>query len=156
MQLRRKEYISLKVGNEFVKMMGQSVLHQHSAEIRSSWFSTLADEATDISHHEQISLYIHWVDNCFTINDDTLGPMQLPDIKALTMFWTVNDILVRCSLLLSQCQSQTFDSSSNMGGIRNGVQALHKEEAGQALYVHCLVHILNRCIRDVTKTCDMV
>ena len=43
-----------------------------------------------------------------------------------------------------------------MGGIRNGVQALVKQEASQARYVYCLAHKLNLCIKNVTRTCDLV
>ena len=43
-----------------------------------------------------------------------------------------------------------------MSGVRNGVQALVKSEASQALYVHCLAHNLNLCLKDVTKACDLV
>ena len=38
----------------------------------------------------------------------------------------------------------------------NRVQALVKQEASQAHYVHCLAHNLNLCIKDVTKTCNLV
>ena len=55
--LRRREYISPDIINEIIATMGQTLLRQLLVEIRSSlWFSILADEATDISHHEQMSL----------------------------------------------------------------------------------------------------
>ena len=103
MWLRRKEYISPEVVKELIKMKGQSLLRQLLGEIRSSlWFSILADEATDISHHEQLSLSIPWVDNCFPIHEETLGLMQLPDTISATIFLVIKDILIRCSLPLSR------------------------------------------------------
>ena len=155
--LRKKEYISPEIINEIIMIMGQSVLRELLGEIKSSlWFSILADEATDISHHEQMSLSIRWVDDGYTIHEDTLGLIQLPDTKSRTIFDAIKDILIRCSLPLSQCRGQAFDGAANMSGIRNGVQALVKSEASQALYVHCLAHNLNLCLKDVTKTCDLV
>ena len=72
--LRKKEYISPEIVNEIIMMMGQSVLRQLLSEIKSSlWFSILADEATDISHHEQMSLSIRWEDDSYTIHEDTLS-----------------------------------------------------------------------------------
>ena len=54
--LRRRVYISPDIINEIITTMGQTVLRQLLVEIRSSlWFSILADEATDSSHHEQMS-----------------------------------------------------------------------------------------------------
>ena len=97
--LRKKEYISPEIVNEIIMMMGQSVLRQLLSEIKSSlWFSILADEATDISHHEQMSLSIRWVDDSYTIHEDTLGLIQLPDTKSKTIFHAIKDILIRCSL----------------------------------------------------------
>lgn len=43
-----------------------------------------------------------------------------------------------------------------MSGAKNGVQALVKSESSQALYVHCLGHCLNLCLKDVTNTCELV
>ena len=85
--LHRREYISPDIVNELITTMGQSVLRQLLVEIRSAlWFSTLANEATDVSRHEQILLSIRWVDNSFTIHEDVLELIQLPDTKALTIF----------------------------------------------------------------------
>ena len=44
------------------------------------------------------------------------------------------------------CRGQAYNGTSNMSGIRNGVQALVKREAKQALYVHCFAHSLNFCV----------
>ena len=137
--------------------MGQTLLRQLLDEIRKSlWFSILADEATDISYHEQLSLSIRWVDDDFTIHEDVLGLIQLPDTKSVTIFCAIKDVLIRCSLPLSQCRGQAFDGAANMSGIRNSVQALIKSEAKHALYVHCLAHNLNLCLKDVTNACELI
>lgn len=43
-----------------------------------------------------------------------------------------------------------------MSGVRNGVQALIKQVQCKALYVHCLAHNLNLCLKDVTNSCALV
>ena len=43
-----------------------------------------------------------------------------------------------------------------MSCIRNGVQALFKKEVHQALYIHCLTHSLNLCLKDVTNNCELM
>ena len=118
--------------------------------------SILTDEVTDISRHEQMPLSIRWVDGNYAVHEDTLGLIQLPNTKSVTIFQAIKDILIRCSLPLSQCRGQAFDGAANMSGVRNGVQALVKPEASQALYVHCLAHNLNLCLKDVTKASDLV
>ena len=112
------------------------------------WYSIIADEATDVSHHEQLSLSIRWVDKNIKVHEDTLGLFQLPNTKSDTVFHVIKDILIRCSLPLSQCCGQAFDSASNMSGTRNGVQALVKSEAS---YVRCLAHSLNLCLKVLTS-----
>ena len=137
--------------------MGQSVLRKILGDIRTSlWYSIIADEATDVCHHEQMSLSIRWVDQDYNIHEDTLGLIQLPNTKAVTIFSSIKDVLIRCSLPISQCRGQAFDGASNMSGIKNGVQALIKKEANKALYVHCLAHSLNLCLKDVAKTCSLI
>lgn len=94
--LYQREYISPEIVNKLMKLMGQTVLRQLLAKIRASlWFSILADEATDISHHELMSLSIRWVDESFVIHEDVPGLFQLTDTKSATIFSAIEDILIR-------------------------------------------------------------
>ena len=43
-----------------------------------------------------------------------------------------------------------------MSGVKNGVQALIKQDENRALYVHCLAHSLNLCVQCVAKQCDLI
>ena len=57
--LRQREYISPEIFSEIISTMGQSLLRQLLVQVRSSlWFSILADKATDVALHEQMSLSI--------------------------------------------------------------------------------------------------
>ena len=85
-----------------------------------------------------------------------LGLFQLPDTRAATIFSAIKDILIRCILPIVQCRGQAFDRASNMSGANNGVQALVKGENFKALYVHCLAHNLNLCLKDVTNSCILI
>ena len=90
-------------------------------------------------------LSIRWVEDDYTICEECIGLVQLPDTKAQTIFTLIKDLLIRCFLPLPQCCSQAFDGAANMSGENNGVQALVKKEESRALYVHCLAHNLNLC-----------
>ena len=151
--LCKKEHISPGIISELNVMMGQAVLRQILQDVKSAlWFSVLADEASDISHNVYISLSIKWVDSNYSIHEDSVGLIQLPDTMAQTLFSVIKDMLIRCSLLLSQCRGQAFVGSSNM----SGVQPLFKREEWRALYVHCLAHSLNLCVQEVSKNCVIV
>ena len=103
-----------------------------------------------------MSLSVRWVNEKYQISEDTLGLMELPNTKALTIYKQVKDILIRCCLLLSQCRGQAYNGASKMSGIRNGVQALVKQEESKALYVHCLAHNLNLCLQDASRKCKIL
>ena len=58
------------------------------------------------------------MDDAYNIPEDTLGLLQLPNTKAETIFSAIKDILIRCSLPISQCRGQAFDGASNMSGVK--------------------------------------
>ena len=125
--LKKKEYISPDIVNQIITLMGQTVLRNIIAQIKTSmWFALIADEATDISHNEHMCVSIRWVNSEYEINEAPLGLVQLPDTKAETLFGTLKDVLIRCFLPIVLCRGQAYDGASNMSGIRNGVQALVK------------------------------
>ena len=68
----------------------------------------------------------------YQIIEDTLALAELPNTKALTIYKEIKGILGQFVLRLSQCRGQAYDGASNMSGIRNGVQALFKQEEGKA------------------------
>ena len=155
--LHQKDYISPEIVNEIISSMGQCVLRNILAGVSTVlWYSVIVDEATDISHNEQMSLSVRWTDYSYDIHEYTLGLIPLPNTKAETIFSAMKDILIRCSLPINQCRGQAYDGASNMSGINNGVQALFKAEAKKVLYVHCLAHSLNLCLKDVTNTCEVI
>ena len=134
--LHMREYISPEMVNELIAIMGNTVLRQVLALIKSAlWYSLIANEATDISHNEQISISIRWVDSSYEVHEDTLGLFQLLNAKAQTLFTVIKDVLIRCSLPISQCRGQAFDGASNMSGIRTVFKRLLK--AGRDLGTIC-------------------
>ena len=70
-----------------------------------------------------VRISVRWVDDGFNIHEDSLGLIPLPNTRALTIFKHINDILIiiRCSLSISNCRGQAYDSASNMTSIHNGV-----------------------------------
>ena len=112
----RKEYTSPEILNEIIIIMGQTILRSLLSRIRSTlWFSIIADEATDISQNEQMSLSSRWVEDDYTICEECIGLVQLPDTKAQTIFILIKD-LIRCSFPMPQCRGQAFDGAANMSG----------------------------------------
>ena len=60
--LKEKNYLSHDITNEIITLLGNEILREILRDIReASWFSIQADETTDISNHEQLSMSIRWV-----------------------------------------------------------------------------------------------
>ena len=155
--LAKRDYISPSIINELLTISGNAVLRNLLSEIREAdHFAIIADEATDISHNEQLCIAIRWVDQNYSIHEAALGLVSVPNTKAQTLFETIKDVLIRCSLHLSNCIGQAYDGASNMSGVRNGVQALVKQESENCLYVHCFAHSLNLCVQEVSRQCDLL
>lgn len=49
------------------------------------WYSIIADEATDVSHTEQLNLCIRWVDSKYGVYEEPIGLFRVPDTKAETL-----------------------------------------------------------------------
>ena len=60
------------------KAIGKYIIDQISGEIRESkYFSVIADEATDVSNKENLSLVIRFVDNKQTIREEFAGTIYV-------------------------------------------------------------------------------
>jgi len=64
------------------------------SEVTSAQWYAIADEATDISGTEQVSVSVCWVvDNCYEVHEDFLGLKELPDTKAMTIHHEVKEFV---------------------------------------------------------------
>jgi len=148
--LRKCEYCTTIV----IKSIGKAILRDAISEVTSAqWYAIIADEATGT---EQVSVSVCWVDNCYEVHEDFLGLKELPDTKAPIIHHEVKEFLIKFPLSISRCRGQAYDGASNMSGIRNGAQALFKQDEPKALYVHCLAHSPNLCMQDISKKCKLL
>ena len=134
--------------------MGHSVLCSILKEIQmAGWYSIMVDEATDISRNEQMCLCVRWVDEEYSVNEDTIGLVHVSKTDSTTLFTEFKAALVCCMLPLDKCRGQAYDGAVNMSGKHRGVAALVKKEENAVVHVHCLAHSLNLSLQDVTRTC---
>ena len=151
--------MSPTIVNELITMMGQSLLRTFLQDIKQpnpSWFSIIADEATDVRYREQLNLSVRWVNDQYEVNEDPLGLFCLPDTKADTITVVIKDLLLRCSLPLSSCRGQAYDGAANMQGKRTGVATQIRNDNSAALPVHCFAHSLNLCLQDAGRKISLL
>lgn len=143
-----------EIQNEQIALMGLSVLRGLLSEIRKAeCYSIIADEATGVSHKEQLVICIRWVDDNFDVHEDPVELVNVPKTDTNTLTTCIKDCLLRCCLPISQCRGQAHDGASNMRGHLNGVAAQIQSGTPAALYVHCLAHCTNLCLQTVGRQC---
>ena len=153
--LGENRYTSHQSVNELIEILGLSLLRNllkcMKEGISPTWFSIIADEATDVVNTEQLNLSIRWVSDEYEVHEDPIGLCRVPDTKAETLFKVIKDLLIRCNLPLALCRGQAYDGAANMQGRRTGVATRIKSEQPAAIPVHCCAHSLNLCLQDAGR-----
>ena len=140
--------------NEQIELIGHAILRNILTDIRKAqWFSVIADEASDVSNKEQLSVCIRWVDDKFSVYEDPLELINLSKTDAAAITNALRDCLTRFCLPISQCRGQAYDGASNMSGHLNGVAARIERDFPAALYLHCFAHCTNLCLQSVSRKC---
>ena len=151
------KYTHHNMQNELLDIMASQVLREKLSAIRErKIFSLIADEGTDISNIEQLSLCIRSVDDNFEVSEDFVGFYELSNIKSETIVNSIKDILIRCHLSLDNCRGQTYDGASNMMGKRSGVSAKICREQPKAKTIHCQGHSLSLAVKSLTQGCAIL
>ena len=79
------------------------------------YFSILADEVTDVSNREQLSLVIRFVDSGGNIHEEFLGFHNLQRITGEAIASSIPDTLPQWNLdIKNNCRGQGYDGASNM------------------------------------------
>ena len=153
----RLKYTHSEIQNELIDLMAQQVLREKLKEIRDhDFFAIMADEYTDISNLEQLSLCLRTVSDDLEIEENFLGFYELTNIKSDTIVHAIKDILLRSNLSLQNCRGQTYDGASNMMGKKSGVATQIQQEQPKAIPTHCYGHSLSLAVKDLTSTCDVL
>lgn len=150
------KYISPTVQNEFIRICGSIIKKNIVQSItESGMFSILADETTDVSRIEQMTLCIRYIDlnknGEHVVKEDFLGfvPVKILTGKGLSVLIleTLRDLGINCSMMVGQ----GYDGAAAMSGSFKGVQAEIRKKYPCALYVHCSSHCLNLALSHSCK-----
>jgi len=150
-------YTNPEYQNLFFKYMADSIKKSIIKDIQSNGFySILVDETQDLSYHEQVSIYILYVDQHFVPHEVFLGFYKTITTDGLALTNLIKNVLNSYRIDLNNIRGQCYDGAASMRGSYSGVQSRIKDENPLALYVHCYAHILNLCLVDLAKSVSMV
>eukprot|EP00102_Acyrthosiphon_pisum_P022724 XP_016659934.1 PREDICTED: zinc finger MYM-type protein 1-like [Acyrthosiphon pisum] len=109
-------------------------------------FSVLADETTDISTTEQLTLCVRYIDSEGNLNEEFLKFIIVESLTGSDLSAAILNGLVECGLDCAFQIGQGYDGASNMSGKVQGVKSYIQTKYPKAIYVHCAAHSLNLAV----------
>lgn len=145
-------YLSPNIQNQIIGSCNKIILGKLVRDVNESGcFSLVADETTDISNVEQLSVCVRYVKNNL-INEHFLQFIPIENTSAENISNNLITFLKSIGMNMENLCGQGYDGASAMGGKISGVQARIREVYPAALYVHCASHSLNLAI---SKSCEV-
>lgn len=146
---RNATYTSSRIQNQILDVLGSTIVFKIIEKVKkATYYTVIADEVTDCSNKEQLSLVLRYVnpeDNlicedfvAFIECECGITGRALAD-KILT-FLNIN------GLNPQKLRGQAYDGAGNMSGSLKGTAALITKDYPLALYLHCSSHILNLAV----------
>ena len=85
-QRKKDKYTSPEMSNEMLKVMSLQVISEISTLLHGAQFYTvMADETTDVSNCEQVTICIRWVSASFEVHEEFIGLYAVRKIDANTL-----------------------------------------------------------------------
>jgi hypothetical protein len=109
-------------------------------KFRNNRFAIQIDEATDCSGVGHLIAYVQYVENK-TLNEDMLfcKPIESRE-TALAIFKIVDDFIKEKNIKWSDCVGVCTDRARVMAGNTQGLRALIKQPAPEAVWTHRMIH----------------
>ena len=107
----------------------------------STYFSLMADESTDVSSKEELSICARWEQDNKPV-EHFLGIVPAKETTAEAISFYLCAFLESKSIDITTMRGLGFDGTNTMSGQRSGVQKRLRLHSPSAVYVHCRCHQL--------------
>lgn len=137
-------YLSAATYEELILLMGKSVSAKIDEEVISTkYFSIIVDSTPDVSHHDQLSIIVRYVNQDGLSVERFLCFVKNPGHTGKKLSETILHTLAVHGLNIDNCRGQSYDNAANMSGIYSGLQARVKERNPLVFFIPCSAHSLN-------------
>ena len=92
-----------------IKHIGIKLLWNMATEFRSPFLTIMADETTDASNQEQVTLFVHWINDDLQVQEDFVGLYSVHSIDADMLVTVINDAFLRLNLSFDRVRGQCYD-----------------------------------------------
>ena len=144
--------------SEFVDLLGIEVRQRMVEEIKSSGaLAAMADTTADVSHLDQITLVIGYVNTEFEIQERLVKISELKeksgDAFTLKVIQMLKDLQISVSMVRFQC----YDTTASLSGAYNGAQVKFSEHLDQHVpYITCMGHKVNLCVEHCCQASSLI
>lgn len=148
-------YLSHFTCDEFIVIMGDTVLQKVIEETKESkYYSLVIDSTPDIAHVDQLTLIVRYVKKDGEPVERFLKFLPNTGHKSEELTTAVLKTLETFGLDIKDCRGQSYDNAANMSGVYSGLQARIKEHNELAEYIPCSAHSLNLVGVTAAEACD--
>ena len=114
-------YMSKTIQNDLIEVIGKCIRKDIIEEVkRSKYYTVIADEVTDASNKEQLSIVLHYV-QVDVVKKVFVGLIYVERITGESL---ANAILKWLETAASDMRGQCYDGASNMSGARSGCRSI--------------------------------
>ena len=142
-------YLSHDIQNEFLSLLAGAVRDKISKEIKEAkYFGILYDSTPDVSHTEQLTQVIRYVQSDFEtgnvrVKETFIKFVELDKKDAAGYEAIILKSLQDDGLNFLDCRAQVYDNAAVMSGSISGVQTRLRERNPKAVFINCDNHSLN-------------
>lgn len=155
--MRSKLFTGHEVQNEILDIMATKITTKLANDVKSAdYFSVIADETTDISTKEQMSIIFRFPDKNLDAVEHFIGLYEMNSTTGESIANAILDVILRLGLSVNKLRGQCYDGASNMSGKYKGAQAKIREREPRAVYVHCANHSLNLALQDSVRSVPLM
>ncbi|XP_067123962.1 zinc finger MYM-type protein 1-like, partial [Centruroides vittatus] len=141
---------------QIISALGDEVLNKIKNDIKAAtYYSVQMDCTPDISHKEQTSViirYVNFEEKRLIINESFIRFIEATDVTGEGLAKTLLKTLSELDLDIMNCRGQGYDNGSNMKWKYKGVQSRIIALNPHAIYVPCLSHSFNLLICDAASS----
>ncbi|XP_060878351.1 protein FAM200A-like [Metopolophium dirhodum] len=123
-----------------IQDMAEDINDQLIEKLIGNDFAIQLDEATDSHNDAHLICYVRFVVNDVFHEDLLFCKTIVGETKAADLFNILDSFIIENNIVWDRCFGVCTDGARSMAGCYNGLQALVKKKAPNAVWTHCIIH----------------